>query len=79
MVIQTIVNPQPIAIGSTFQELANFLTELNGKKNNDQPLLRKGASAQLLAMHLEKMLPKTPQPIIFRRLGKHRQLALNFS
>ena len=79
MAIQTMTNPQPISDGSTFQELANFLTALNGKKNNDQPLLRNGASPQLLAMHLEKMLPKTPQPIIFRRLGKHRQLTLNFS
>jgi hypothetical protein len=64
---------------STFQELTNFLSVLNNGNNSGQPLLKNARSVDMLVMHLEKQLPKAPQPAIFRRLGKHRQLALHFS
>ena len=64
---------------STFQELTNFFSILKSVHSQEQPFLRNAQSADALVMHLEKQLPKMPPPIIFRRLGKHRQLALHFS
>lgn len=64
---------------STLQEWASFLNVLNGNKNENAPLLKKADSAQRIVMHLEKQFPKAEQPAIFRRLGKHTQLALSFS
>jgi hypothetical protein len=64
---------------STLQEWASFLNILNGNKKEDKPLLRKTDSAQRIVMHLEKQLPKTEPPAIFRRLGKHTQMVLHFS
>ncbi len=64
---------------STLQEWSNFLSVLNGNKQQSEPLLKKTSSAQRIIMHLEKQLPKTQPPAIFRRLGRHTQLVLHFS
>lgn len=64
---------------STLQEWSSFLSVLNGIKKDEGPLLKKSGSAQQIILHLEKQLPKPQQPAIFRRLGKHTQLALHFS
>jgi len=64
---------------STLQEWSSFLSVLNGTKNLNEPLLKHSGSAQRIIMHLEKQLPKTEAPAIFRRLGKHTQLVLHFS
>jgi hypothetical protein len=64
---------------STYQELSNFLSVLNKKTSAGEPLLKSSASPDRLVMHLEKDLPKAPQPAIFRRLGRHTQLILNFT
>lgn len=64
---------------STFQELANFLTVLNGNKNSKDPLLKKVDSSSRVIISLERQFSKIHQEPVFRRLGKHRQLALNFA
>ena len=64
---------------STLQEWANFLSVLNGNKNQGAPLLKKTESAQRIVMHLEKQFSKVEQQPVFRRLGKHTQLVLHFS
>jgi hypothetical protein len=64
---------------STLQEWASFFTVLNANKNSDKPLLKKAESPSRLITHLEKEFSKVQQQPIFRRLGKHRQLSLNFS
>ena len=74
MTTQTLTNNT-----STLQEWASFLNVLNGNKNQDAPLLKKTNSPQRIVMHLERQLPKSQQPAIFRRLGKHTQLTLHFS
>lgn len=63
---------------ASFREWTEFLSTLNGKKDSDQPLLRKTATPDRLLMSLEKEFANLPQPQIFRRLGKHTQLVLNF-
>jgi len=63
---------------STLQEWSSFLSVLNGNKSQE-PLLKKNGSEQRIIMHLEKQLPKTEPPAIFRRLGRHTQLVLHFS
>lgn len=64
---------------STLQEWASFLNVLNGNRNPDSPLLKRASSAERMVMHLEKQFPKAAPPAIFRRLGKHTQLVLQFS
>lgn len=64
---------------STFQELANFLTVLNGNKNSKESLLKRADSSSRVILSLERQFSKTHQEPVFRRLGKHRQLALNFA
>jgi hypothetical protein len=64
---------------STLQEWASFLNLLNGKTSPGAPLLKSsGASAERLVMHLEKQVPSPEPPAIFRRLGRHTQLVLQF-
>jgi hypothetical protein len=67
-----------ITKSSTFSELASFLTVLNKREIMQQLGSQKRTSFETLAMHLEMQLPKNPQPAIFRRLGKHTQLTLQF-
>ncbi len=64
---------------STLQEWAHFLNVLNNSKNSDAPILKSAESPLRIVMHLEKQFSKIQQEPIFRRLGKHRQLTLNFS
>lgn len=64
---------------STLQEWAMFLNVLNSKGNSNTPLLRNVESSNRIVVHLEKQFSKIEQPAIFRRLGKHTQLVLNFS
>lgn len=64
---------------STLQEWASFLNVLNNNKGQGEPLLKKAESAHRIVMHLEKQFSKVEQPAIFRRLGKHTQLVLQFS
>jgi hypothetical protein len=64
---------------STLQEWASFLNVLNGNKNEKGALLKKAESPDRIVMHLEKQFSKIQQEPVFRRLGKHKQLALHFS
>jgi hypothetical protein len=73
------MNIQVSANPSTLQEWSSFLSVLNGNRTEQEPLLKKADSARHIVMHLEKQLPKPQAPAIFRRLGKHTQLALHFS
>ena len=70
------------ASGTTpkLQEWADFFSVLNGNKNPGKPLLKEAQSPARIISNLEKELSKMQQqPTIFRRLGRHRQLALHFS
>lgn len=62
-----------------YRELSQFLQVLGAKKQGSEPLLKRASRPDLLVQHLEKELPVTPAPVIFRRLGKHTQLCLHFS
>ena len=64
---------------STLQEWADFLSVLNSGKKSASDLLQKSPSPDKLLMHLDKTFSRMPQPQIFRRLGKHTQLVLQFS
>jgi hypothetical protein len=60
------------------QEWANFFMTLNGN-NIDKPLLKKPESPTRIIMNLEREFANIQRQPVFRRLGKHRQLSLNFS
>jgi hypothetical protein len=64
---------------STLQEWASFLNILNNSKNNNSSVLTRGESADRIIMHLEKQFSNIQQQPVFRRLGRHTQLALHFS
>jgi len=52
---------------------------LSMARQNRESVLKRSAIPQRLLSQLERELPKSPEPAIFRRLGKHTQLAINFS
>lgn len=62
-----------------YRELSQFLQVLGGKKQGSEPLLKRARRPDLIVQHLEKELPVAPAPVIFRRLGRHTQLCLQFS
>ena len=64
---------------STFQQWSDFLNVLNGPKQEGQPLLGRSNSLSSIPVTLEKQLPVEQEPVVFRRLGKHTQLILNFA
>lgn len=65
---------------STLQEWANFLTVLNTPQYKEKPLLQGANSSARIVSHLEKHFSKNQaSPAVFRRLGKHTQLVLQFS
>lgn len=65
---------------STLQEWANFLTVLNTPQYKEKPLLQGANSSARIVSHLEKHFSKNQvSPVVFRRLGKHTQLVLQFS
>jgi hypothetical protein len=61
------------------QEWANFFSLLNGNKDVDKPLLKSAESPARIIMNLEREFSRIHQQPVFRRLGKHKQLSLNFS
>lgn len=63
---------------STFQELASFLTVLNGGKSSTAPFLKKPEFSERVIFNLEKQFSRLePQPVLYRLVK--RQLSLNFS
>lgn len=71
-----------VASGNTpkLQEWADFFSVLNGNKNNGRPLLKEAQTPARIILNLEREFSRMQQqPPVFRRLGKHRQLSLNFS
>jgi hypothetical protein len=67
------------ARSSTLKEWSNFMTVLNEKKYSDKPLLHKAQAPSRIMVDLEKQFSRIERPAIFRRLGKHRQLSLQFA
>ena len=59
-----------------FQQLNELLSMA---RQNRESKLKRASVPQRLLSQLEHELPKAPEPQIFRRLGKHTQLAFNFS
>ncbi len=59
-----------------FQQLNELL---NMARQNRESKLKRASVPQRLLSQLEYELPKSPEPQIFRRLGKHTQLTFNFS
>ncbi len=55
------------------------MTVLNEKKYSDKPLLHKAQAPSRIMVDLEKQFSRIERPAIFRRLGKHRQLSLQFA
>jgi hypothetical protein len=64
--------------GSTLGELANFLSVFNKKENRMSFPGNRQVNVNVLAAHLERQLPQKTEPAIFRRLGRHTQLVLQF-
>lgn len=62
-----------------FKQLTELLNSAANSRSLNQPILKRADVPSRLLSELEKELPKTPAPIIFRRLGKHTQLAISFS
>lgn len=64
---------------STLREWVDFFSVLNDNKKEGVSILKKADSPLRIMNTLEKEFSKIQQPAIFRRLGKHTQLALHFS
>ncbi len=64
---------------TTLSEWANFFSTLNQNNKNGATVLKKAESPMRIVSSLEKEFSKIQQPAIFRRLGKHTQLVLQFS
>lgn len=62
-----------------FRQLNELLNSVNSRRETGVPILKRASDPARLLMQLEKELPAIPQPVIFRRLGKHTQLTLAFS
>lgn len=64
---------------SNFRQLSDLLSAASAGKFSNEPFLRRSATPLQLLRHIEKELPVNPAPAIFRRLGKHTQLCMQFS
>lgn len=64
---------------STFQQWQNFRSVLDDSRSEARQLIRSGAKASRnIIRTLEKQLPKPAEQVIFRRLGRHTQLCIQF-
>ena len=63
---------------STMGELAEFLMVMGSNAVKRERFSLEAGRADALAQHLERQLPKEQPPAIFRRLGRHTQLVLQF-
>lgn len=63
----------------TLREWVDFFSVLNNTKKEGNSILKKVDAPSRIVNTLEKEFSKIQQPAIFRRLGKHTQLALHFS
>ncbi len=62
-----------------FRQLNQLLESVHAGRRPGEPILKRASEPARLLMQLEKEIPTTPAPAIFRRLGKHTQLVLAFS
>lgn len=64
---------------TTLRDWANFFSTLNQNNKQGGSILKKSDSPARIVNSLEKEFSKIQQPAIFRRLGKHTQLVIQFS